>query len=192
MCYFGAVPPVVDYDLARPWVRQPFDSDLSWALFQDYLSSPVPRSLAALARRPGCPLSWSQIESVAWEDGWKERAAAWDSHLDRLRVQTVEEVVQEDARARAERQGRAGRKLSRLGELAVDRLIRILEANPEFGATEVTTRDAIRAIGIGVRVERLALGDTTDKIETGPDLSGFSVEDLRTIRELQEKAGNAP
>lgn len=180
----------MDFDLARPWVRQPFDTDLSWALFQDYLTSPVPRSLSALARRPGCPLSWSQIESVAWEDGWKERASAWDSHLDRLRIQTVEQVVQEDARARAERQGRQGKKLARLGELAVDRLTRILEANPEFGATEVTTRDAIRAIGIGVRTERLALGDVTEKIEMGPDMSGYSLEELRTIQQLQQKAGN--
>jgi hypothetical protein len=101
----------------------------------------------------------------------------------------VEQVVQEDARMRAQRQGRQGKKLARLGELAVDRLIKILELNPDFGSGEVPLKDAIRAIGIGVRVERLALGDTTDKIETGPDLSNLSLDDLRKLREIQEKAG---
>jgi hypothetical protein len=179
----------LDFDLTRPWVRQPFDTDLSWALFQEYLAMNPPRRLGDLARRPGFPMSKSTLENLAWSDGWEVRAARWDSHLDQLRTRTVEQVVQEDARMRAQRQGRQRKKLARLGELAVDRLIKILELNPDFGSGEVPLKDAIRAIGIGVRVERLALGDTTDKIETGPDLSNLSLDDLRKLREIQEKAG---
>lgn len=180
---------VTEYNPAEPWVRQPFDSDLAWPIFQEYLALPPPRRLADLLKRPGFPLTWSQLESIAWEDAWKLRADKWDEHLDRLRAKTIEKVVQEDAQTRAERQARAGKKLQRLGELATDRLIKILETNPDFGSTEVTTKDAIRAIGVGVRVERLALGDVTEKIDTGPDLSKLSLEDLRALRELQEKAG---
>jgi len=175
----------VDFDPARPWVRQPFDSDLSWALFQDYLLQPLPRRVPW----PGCPLSWSQAQSLAWNDGWTLRAAAWDRYLDAARAQTVEQVVREDARTRAERQGLAGRKLQKLGTLVVDRLIKILEQNPDFGSTEVQIKDAIRAIGIGVRVERLALGESTDKVETVPDLSGLGLDELRKLREIQERVG---
>jgi hypothetical protein len=109
--------------------------------------------------------------------------------LDAARAQTVEQVVREDARTRAERQGLAGRKLQKLGTLVVDRLIKILEQNPDFGSTEVQIKDAIRAIGIGVRVERLALGESTDKVETVPDLSGLGLDELRKLREIQERVG---
>lgn len=177
----------LDYDLARPWLRQPFDSDLAWALFQDYLSLPPPRSFGDLAQRPSFPLTLHRLQTLAREDGWVLRAQAWDAHLDELRVSTIERVTQEDAAARAERQGRVGRKLQRLGELEVDKLIKVLE-RPNDHPGVIQVRDAIRAIGIGVRVERLALGDSTDKIETGPDLSKLSVEDLRNLREMQEKS----
>lgn len=177
---------VLDYDLVRPWVRQPCDTDLSWVLFQEFLSAPLPRRLADLARKSVCPLTWHQLESVAFEDGWKDRAAAWDRHLDALRTTTIERVVQEDAKQRAERQGRAGKKLQRLGELEIDKLIKVLE-RPDDMPGAITLRDAIRAIGIGVRVERLALGESTDKIETGPDLSKLSLDELRKLREIQEK-----
>ncbi len=179
-----------DYNPAQPWVRQPFDTDLSWSLFQEYLALPPPRRLADAARGPGRVLTWAQLETLAWEDGWKERAARWDEHLDAMRIATVEQVVQEDAKARAERQGRAGRKLQRLGELEVDRLIKLLERTPGYDTGTIQVRDAIRAIGIGVRVERLALGDSTEKIDTGPDLSQFSVEELRQLQDLQAKAGS--
>ncbi len=181
---------VLDYDLEKPWVRQPCDTDLSWVLFQEFLSAPIPRRLADLARKNSCPMTWHQLESVAFEDGWKGRAAAWDQHLDNLRTETIEKVVREDAQQRAERQGRAGKKLQRLGEIEIDKLITALERPGEAHGL-ITVRDAIRAIGIGVRVERLALGDSTDKIETGPDLSKLSVDDLRKLREIQEKTNGA-
>lgn len=180
---------VTEYNSAEPWVRQPFDTDLTWPLFQEYLAMPPPRRLGDLAKRPRFPLTWAQLETLAWEDGWKLRADCWDAHLDQLRIQTIEKVTEEDARSRAERQARGGKMLQELGTLTVGRLIKILKTNPDFGSTEVTTRDAIRAIGIGVRVERLALGDVTDRVDTGPDMSKLSVEDLRALRELQEKAG---
>lgn len=178
--------PRVPYDSEKPWTRQPFDTDWSWALFSEYLFLPPPRQLRLLIR-PG--LHWSTIEDLSRQDIWRERAACWDRHLDQLRLETIERVTEETARQRAERQGKQGKKLARMGELAVDRLTRLLEASPEFGATEVSCRDAIRAIGIGVRVERLALGENTDRVDSGPDLSTWSVEDLRALKALQEKAG---
>jgi hypothetical protein len=180
---------VQDFDHARPWVRQPFDTDLSWALFSEYLMLPPPRRLQDLARQ-GRTLTTYQLETLAFEDGWAKRAYAWDQHLDQLRFQTVEQVVQEDARTRAERQGRVGKKLQRLAELVTDQNIALAEKAGGFDSG-ITLRDAIRAAAVGVRIERIALGDTTDKIETvGPDLSAFTVEELREIQRLQEKAGS--
>ncbi len=180
---------VQSFNLEQPWTRQPFDTDLAWFLFQEYLTLPIPRRLSDLTRRPGgCPISWAQLETLAWEDGWKDRAAAWDRHLDALRLQTVEQVVKEDAAQRAARQGRVGKKLQTLAELELDKLIALASRKDGMPGV-IQARDVIRAAGIGVRIERLALGDSTEKIETGPNLADFSVEELERLRELQEKAG---
>ena len=177
---------MTSYNPAEPWARQPFDGDAAWYWFQQYLTLSPPRRLTDLIRS-GCPLSQYQLQTVEWEDGWKVRATLWDQHLDALRQATIEQVVQEDARARAERQAKQARKLARLGELEVDKLLQIA-ARPDSGAGLIQPRDATRMILIGIRAERLALGDVTDRIETGPDLSGLTVEQLRQLRELQDAA----
>lgn len=177
---------MTSYNPAEPWARQPFDGDAAWYWFQQYLTLPPPRRLTDLVRA-GCPWSQYQLETVEWEDGWKARAVLWDQHLDALRTQTIEQVVQEDARTRAERQMKQAKKLARLGELEVDKLLKIAE-RPDSGAGLIQPRDATRMIFIGIRAERLAAGDVTDRIETGPDLSNLSLEELRQLRELQDKA----
>lgn len=177
----------MDFNYQEPWARQPFDTDLSWSVFLDYLSLPPPRSLATLARRPSCALSWPQLETLAHCDGWKVRAERWDQHLDQVRFEAQEQATREDAIARATRQGRLGKKLQRLAETEADKLL--IQASRDAMVGTIQVRDMIRAAAYGVRIERLAMGDFTDKIETGPDLSGLSVEQLRTLRELQEKAG---
>jgi len=178
--------PPFQYNLAEPWARQPFDGDLAWYWFSRYLTLSVPRRLTDLVKA-GCPLSLYQLQTLEWEDAWKTRAELWDAHLDQLARATIEQVVQEDARARAERQARQARKLARLGELEVDKLLQIA-AKPDSGAGLIQPRDATRMIFIGVRTERMALGDITERIETGPDLSNLSVDQLRQLRELQEAA----
>lgn len=179
-----------EYNPAEPWVRQPCDTDLSWDLFQAFLALPTPRRLVDLVKRAsGHGLSWARLQELAWEDGWGIRAECWDSHLDRLRVETIEQVTREDARARAERQGALARKLQRLGELEADKLLKASQGSDMPGL--LLPRDMIRAITLGVRTERLALGESTEKVDTGPDLSGLSVDELRTMRALQERVGNS-
>lgn len=174
------------YNLQEPWTRQPFDTDLTWVWFQLFLTLPRPRSLSAL-RGADCPLTLRQLQILDFEDGWTARVVAWDQHLDALRFQTIEEVTKEDARARAERQAKIARKMTRLGELELDKLLAVVE-KPHTGAGMIAPRDATRMIVMGIRTERLVLGETTEKTESGPDLSGLTIEELRTLRVMQEKA----
>jgi hypothetical protein len=177
----------LEYNPSEPWARQPFDTDLAWACFQLYLSLAIPRRLVDLVKSPGCPLSWGQLQTIAWEDGWADRARRWDSHLDALRFATIEEVTREDAKARAERHGKLSRKLQTLGEHELDKWIGVASrADGMPGLVQV--KDVIRLIVLGVKTERLALGESTDKIETGPDLSALNIDQLRALRELQEAA----
>lgn len=176
---------MLEYDPEHPWVRQPCDTDLTWALFSEYLAQPLPRRLHALGRRVGFTID--QIEILAWEDAWKERATAWDRHLDALRDRTIEEVTQEDARQRALRQGRVGKKLQVLAEREIDKLAKIMSRDEMPGA--ITFREAIRAAQVGVHIERLALGESTERVETGPNLENLTLDELRSLREMQEKVG---
>jgi hypothetical protein len=182
---------VADYDPARPWVRQPFDTDLTWPLFQAFLALPLPRRLGDLLRQARGLDRW-QLDRIAWADGWEARAWAWDRHLDQVRIETVERVTAEDARARAERQARPARKILALVEREVDALLteskRLATSGGILGL--IPAKDLARTLALAVRTERLALGDSTEHVqESGPDLSGFSLEQLRALRELQEAAG---
>jgi hypothetical protein len=179
----------VDYDVAQPWVRQPCDNDLTWGLFQAYLAIPPPRRMGDLVRQAQ-GLSQRQLELIAWNDIWEARAWHWDRHLDRIRVATVEKVTAENAEAIARRHARTARKLTELAGLELDGLLatakRLAETSGILGLVPV--KELSRMVDLGIKLERLALGESTEHVTTGPDLSGLSLDDLRTLRDLQERA----
>jgi hypothetical protein len=177
---------VTQYNTERPWERQPCDTEIGWLLFQDYLALPRPRSIRALSHKGG-PLSWTQLETLAWENGWTLRAALYDGHLDRLRQETIEKEVQETAKETAKRHVRQARKAVALAGLELDKLLDAAKQSPMPGI--ISPRDVIRFLALGIRSERLALGDATDVVENRVDLSKFNAEELRELRKLQEKAG---
>jgi hypothetical protein len=45
----------------------------------------------------------------------------------------------------------------------------------------------IRFLVLGVRTERLVIGEATDRVEGEVDLSGLSLEELRALKEIQNK-----
>lgn len=176
------------YNVERPWERQPFDTDLTWLLFQDYLALAKPRSLRALAQKGG-PLGWTQLETLALDDGWVMRARAYDANLDRLRQETIEREVQETAKQVAKRHATTARKAVTLAGLELDKLLAAAQQGDMPGL--LSPRDVIRFLALGVRTERLVLGEATDQVEARVDLSGLSVEELRELRKLQEKTNNS-
>jgi len=74
-------------DDRKPWERQPDETDRAWAAFQVYRDlPPAERSFDAAWRKryakPAhhrCP-QWYRIWAKQYD--WKDRAAAWDRHLD--------------------------------------------------------------------------------------------------------------
>lgn len=174
-----------DYDVVQPWVRQPFDGDLEWALFQDFLTlAGRPRDVRALVRL-GAPVSVPQLEAIAFEKGWNARADRWDEYLDQIRIQTIEDTIQETAREVAQRHGRVSRKAVILAEKELDKYLKAAREGDGLGL--LTPRDIIRFLVLGVRTERLVIGEATDRVETEHDLSGLSLDELRTLREIQTK-----
>lgn len=179
-----AITPPSDWE---PWHRLPGEGELPFALFQQFLAASVPRDLRAFGRRSGFAVSWATLETYAWEWEWSERARLWDAHLDHIRISTIERVTEQTAEEVAHRQLKLLVRMQMLADGEISKLLKISQESDVPGV--VTARDAARLALIGVRLERLVRGEATEKIEQGPDMSKYSVEDLRQLRALQEKAG---
>jgi hypothetical protein len=167
----------MEYNLAEPWRRQPFDTDASYAIFQDFLALKPPRNLTALPRGVVDP-------SRAWRInmGWDARAAAWDAHLATLRLEAAERVTT----AMAERHARLGYRVSRFAEGQLERLRRAAEALPE-DLPRLNDGQILRYLETGIRIEREAAG-VADAPKEELDTTKLDVDELRTLRELLAKA----
>lgn len=171
------------YEPDKPWARQPWDTDLGFALFQDYLAQAQPRTV-----KPAGGLSWAQVEAMARDCYWWARAALWDDHLAEIREQTIERVTEQTAEEVARRQLALTRDLQELASLEIGALRKVAKTANGFPGA-IQPRDAIRAALVGIRLERLIMGEATDRTEVGPDLSNLDADDLRRLREIQAKAG---
>lgn len=173
------------FDHDNPWLRQPFDRDSEWPWFSEYLAMGPNRRLLALAKRPGCPFTWAMLESLAHEYAWKERAQAWDTHLDQLRLKTIESEIQEDARQIAKRHSLALRNAFKLSSREIEKLVKVQESSDGIGL--ISPAEARRYLETAIKLERLLMGEVTERTEIGPDLSNLSLDELRTLKALTQK-----
>ena len=172
------------YNPEEPWARQPFDDDLSFVLFQQYLMDyRRPRRLDRVKSR----LTLASLKDVAARGYWAERAGCWDDHIARISSATIERCTREDAEHVAERQLLSTKLAQRLGSKVLEKL-EAMEDENDFPSGQVTARDALRLIFVGIKTERLIRGEATERVE-GPDLSKLSLDELRTLRGLQSKVG---
>jgi hypothetical protein len=188
--------PMVSWNVDKPWEKQPFDyetspdlpgvsPDITWALFQDFLAQKAPRSVKSLAARG--ILSWTQLDLVAWSRAWELRARHYDNYLDRLRQETIEREIQEDAKAVARRHLATSKKIMTLVNLEVDKL---LDMSRQSGLPALSKpQDVVRFFREGVKTERLVLGEATDVVESRINLDNLTLDELRQLRALQQKAG---
>lgn len=168
-------------------MRQPFDTDLGFALFSIFLMMAPPRRIRDLAKTSGIP--WTQLETLAVEGHWQPRAALWDEHLAGIARTTIERVTEETAEAVARRQLTLTRRMQTLADREFAALEKLQAQAPDMTGT-LSPRDAMRLAVNGIRLERLIMGEVTDRTETAaPDVSALSVEELREARRLQAKAG---
>lgn len=173
----------LEFEPDKPWARQPFETDLGFALFGEYLGLPLPRQLTKLRQHQ---LTWSQLSETAFNGHWKERAALWDEHLAKIRSETLERVTEETAAQVAARQVRLTKRMQSIADLELAKLERVVAQN-DFTAVEL--RDVIRLALNGIKLERLVRGEVTERVETGPEVGALSLEELREARRLQAKAG---
>ncbi len=184
MCYPCTM--AEEWDAERPWARQPWDTELGWCLFGDYLVLPDrPRRMRDLKGHPLTDYQLAEIARVAW---WQARAALWDEHLAQIRTSTIERVTEETAEQAARRQVLLARRMQRVADKELSKLEAMGSENA-FPLLEVTARDIARLGTNGIRLERLVMGEATERVAEVMDLSALSLDELRQLRALQDKAG---
>ena len=161
-----------------PWLILPTEDESQWRAFQHYLTMEPPRSV----RRTIDERSKSSRGTVyAWstQHRWVERAKAYDAWMAR---QEMEAFSDERLRIRRD-QLRLAERVRQLAERRMNELHRLETL------TRVTPKDALAMMQAAVQVERLLLGEATERTETATwDLSSLSKEQIDKLEDIYRKA----
>lgn len=170
----------------RPWERRPGESAPAFAAFCCYRDlgprraldevdrqlypppAPNQRQTSAGRRRRGQISDWSRTHE------WVTRVAAWDAHLDReSRLAHVEAV-----REMGVRHARAARALQ-------DRALAALES---LSPADLAAHEILRFLVEATRLERLALGEPTDR--TAQEVNGGTPVVVEVVERLVPVRGD--
>lgn len=86
--------------MSKTVARKPFDPDPAWSVecktaFTMYRDLGSERSLRATQEKLGRPSGYQRtLEEWSRQQGWVERVAAFDAHLDRVRVESAREQIE--------------------------------------------------------------------------------------------------
>lgn len=167
-------------DDVKEWERQEDETDESWAAFRNYRDMLPPRRFRSAAARDVTTLQ-------RWYNDfrWKARALAYDRWADKCRL---------DERAAILKQGEEERTARQLGvlldaeDLAASELRKLLAvANENQGAGLIKPTDLVKLLELSVKYQRLLRGEATERVDTGPDMSKLSLEELEILKALEEK-----
>jgi hypothetical protein len=172
----------------NPWDRQPTDTDEQFLWFVAYRDAIPPRALGRI-RAPGGTVRPPLQVLLEWANAghWTDRVAAWDQHLDTLRQRERESAAGAAGRQVAEEQEAA--LTQDLLDLAHRELDKLLMTSISTPAETLRPGEVNRMIENVVKLRRLQRGESTEQIKTdGVDLSGLTVEELRQLVALKNKA----
>jgi len=169
---------------SEPWEKLETETAKSYAAFCLYRDfGPSKRSYEAVTSilYPGKPGNTSGIFRWSRTHNWRERAEAWDKELDRQRRTIILE---------------ANKAVTmRHIELAQAMLQKGLEALKLVDTKEVNVDQARLLIEAGAKLERLARGEATERIDTHDGISIYETEFTRLtegeLRKVIELAGRS-
>lgn len=146
------------------WERQPGETDAAWFVFRLYRDLPYEKTqtrsklatykwwLELKGKVRQSPVDTAPNYWNLWESkhDWRKRVLAYDEEMDRLRLAERRRAIEEaeDRHAMMARKALA---------IALKKLLSI-------DADLLTPYQAARFLELGVRIERLALGETTENV----------------------------
>lgn len=148
----------------------------------------VKRSLRKTAEALGMNKRTIANQSTKWD--WVRRCEAYDAHVDRMNREANEAAIRKMKQDHA-----------LLAQQMIRKATRRLLTMPD---DEISAAELARIVDVGVKVERLSRGESTEnqavthtgevevKRDAPLDLSGLSNEELDQFERLLEKIGGAP
>lgn len=182
------------------WERIPGETPREYQKFCSYrdmntAERPIrTRSIVKLAKEIG--FSCDHLRKLSAKNSWLDRAAAYDAYLDTIVRERGEEEIIEMRKNHA-------LLASQMIKKAAKRLLTITEE-------EITATDIVRLVDVGVKIERLSRGESTEnkqisgeakithqgevKVRSPGDLnlSSLSDEELAGLEQLLEKLHTEP
>lgn len=159
----------------QPWDRQPKETTPAWEAFVAYRDMGATRSVTKVART----LDKSRTLIGRWSssNSWPIRAAAWDSEEDRL--------WQLELRVQRRKSAQRNINLAHGTMVAVGQAVHRMAQNP----SEIGPTDAARLMDSASKLERLALGEPTDRlaVTAGPEATD-SAEMARALTDEERRA----
>ena len=142
------------------WHRQPDESSKDFHAFMLYRDmTPKGRSLREVCQKLTKSLPYlTHLKKWSSHYNWVARVQAYDDHLAAARAEAQEKAIIE----MAERQAKEGMTLQIVG---IKRFLDSEGKVREEVATKMKDGDAIRAVEVGVKIERMARGEPTEIVK---------------------------
>lgn len=184
---------VVYRDMRYPKVDEPVkdaDGNIKKTVTETIMDGTVPyvkRSIRKTAEILGMNKRTIANQSTKWD--WVRRCEAYDAHVDRVNREANEAAIRKMKQDHA-----------LLAQQMIRKATRRLLTMPD---DEITAAELARMVDVGVKVERLSRGESTEnqavthsgevevKQEAPLDLSGLSNEELDQFERLLEKINGA-
>lgn len=166
------------------WQRLDNEGRTPHKYFKNYLRQDRPRNIRRLAEDVG--ICYDVMRHYSSKFNWAARAKAWDEDLDRAEADTIIE----EASKMAKEHMKAMKAARALGTIAIARILQVAEDTDD---PPVTARDALALIREAVHLERLIIGEATERSESTVkkelDTSMLSGEEVEELLSLLDKAG---
>lgn len=162
------------------WDRMPNERAKTYQRFEVYRDLGVGRTLARVAQE--CGVSYATVQTNAIDFAWRDRVDAWDREMERVRVIAHREAIS-DMKKRQVNESKA------LQQKAIERL-------KTMKPSELKPRDVLSFIAEAAKIERMALGQPTEIVQSNSktdllgslDLSQLNDAELASLEAIVAKA----
>lgn len=168
------------------WERQDFEDEEQWAAFQHYRNTPaVNRTLDHTSAE--IYIGRKRIKEWAKTYRWHERCVEFDRWMDRQTQVAIasSESIQETRRAHL-------MLLSKFSKVLTDEIECLLKQQAERrgrGSTEsiLKPHELARSLRDTVILTRLLMGESTENVSHGGDLTKLTDEELEVLSKIHDK-----
>jgi len=165
--------------MSHPWDKMEGEGKLAWQAFKSFLRLRDKEKAAKEVRRSG---RWAR--GIANKFDWCKRAAAYDRWYKSIELTAIEPEIQEITKEHLKLTGL-------VRQICLSEFDKYAAQSVTDDSPVATLKDLRGMLKDMIQLERLILGEPTDRTESKWDLSGLSPEEIRALRDLKAKA-NVP